>query len=75
VDVGEQVAEEARARAQALADRLVRRLLGRAGRGGRAEQRRVLAEVQGDAAGPPAERAGADPHDLAGGAQLVEPRR
>ena len=41
----------------------------------RAEQRDVLAEVQRHLAGAAAERARADPDDLAGRAQLVQPAR
>jgi len=59
-------------RAQALVE-LAARGLARAGR--RAQQGRVLTEVQGDAPGPRAQRTAADPHHLAGGAELVEPVR
>ena len=40
---------------------------------GRSEQRRVLTEVERHTARTAAERTGADPDDLAGGAQLIEP--
>ena len=42
-------------------------------RGRRAGEPHVLAEVEGDLAAASAERAGADPHELAAGAELVEP--
>ena len=48
--------------------------LARAAARGRAEHRGVLAEVERHPAGAPPERARADPHDLAGRAQLVHPR-
>ena len=75
-DVGQQVGEEARRRPAAARGRprgpaptarspALRR---------RADQRRVVAEVQRHAAGPAPERARADPHDLARRAQLVQPR-
>ncbi len=70
----EQVGEEAGAGAQPLADRLVGRLGRRlAAARRRPEQVDVLAEVQRHLAGAAPERAGADPHDLAGRAQLVQP--
>ena len=40
----------------------------------RAQQRQVLAEVQGDPAAVASQGAGADPDDLAGRAQLIHPR-
>ena len=72
----QQVGEEAGAARQALAQALVElavRVLARPGR--RAEQGRVLTEVQRDAPRPPAERAAADPDHLAAGAELVQPVR
>ena len=39
----------------------------------RTDRRRVIAEVERDAARAPSERAGADPHELTRGAQLVDP--
>ena len=43
--------------------------------GGGPSSGRVVTEVQRDAPGAPAQRAAADPHDLAAGAQLVQPVR
>ena len=77
--LGEQVGEEARRRAQALAQRLVDRLRRRLRRRSldvrRPDRRRVVAEVERHAARAAADRARADPDDLAGGRQLVEPGR
>ena len=79
LELGQQVAEEARPRAQALAQQRVlglrRRLAMPSGRrGGRAQQLGVLAEVERHAPRVAPERAGADPHDLAACAQRVQPR-
>ncbi len=74
--VDEQVGEEARAGGQPLAHRLVGRAVGNlAAVRRRPEQRQVLTEVQGHPAAVASQRAGADPHHLAGRAQLVHPRR
>ena len=43
--------------------------------GWHAQHRQVLAEVELNSTGVAADRAGADPDDLARGAQLVHPRR
>ena len=74
-DVGQQVGEEARAGGEPLADRVVGLALGRLLRRRRPEQPHVLAEVERHPAGAAAERARADPHELARGAQRVHPRR
>ena len=74
-DVDQQVGEERGAAAEPLAQLLVqwigRRLVGRPAR---AEQRDVVAEVERDTPRAP-ERAGAEPHDLTGGTELVHPGR
>ncbi len=79
VDLGQQVGEEAGALGQALAQQQVLGLLGRARRGAargaagrRAYRRGVVAEVEGHPARA-SERAGADPDQLAAGAEMVEP--
>ena len=81
--LGEQVAEEGRPFAQMRPQQLVLCAIGRSragagagarrgAAGGRSDRGGVLAEVQRDAPGAP-ERAGADPDDLAAGAERVEP--
>ena len=64
---GEQVEPELGALRQRAADRVVRLALRRRRAADAPEHRRVLAEIECDAVDP-----GADPDDLAGGAQLVE---
>ncbi|MET0818047.1 MAG: DEAD/DEAH box helicase [Solirubrobacteraceae bacterium] len=74
-DVGQEVGEEARAGLQALAHRQVDGLGGLlAAARRRPDQRRVVAEVERHAAGAASQGPGADPHDLAARAQLIEPR-
>ena len=79
LDVHQQVGEEARAGGESFADRGVLRQIGVAG--GRAAKLRrpelgqVLAEVQGDSPGAAPQRTRPDPHDLTGGAELIDPRR
>ena len=78
IELGEEVGEEARRAGEALAQRIVLGLVGRllaARRRRRADRLGVLAEVQGDAAAVAPQRARADPDDLPGRAQLVQPRR
>ena len=79
-DVGEQVGEEARGGEQAVAEEVVLGFRGRV-RATRtrsahpADRLGVVAEVQRDAAGRAAERAGSHPDDLARRAELIHPRR
>src|ERR1700686_242828 len=79
LQVREQVTEEARAGSEALAQGLVlggRRHIGRLGPrlGRRPEQRKVLAEVEGYGPTGAPQGAGAQPNELAAGAEGVEPR-
>ena len=78
VEVGEQVEPEVRPGGEALADRVVGVALGPLElhvRRRRPREADVLAEVEGDAAVVAPAGAGADPDDLAAGAELVEPGR
>ena len=72
----EQVGEEAGAAGQAFPQQVVGRALRAFVRGGRrAEQGRVVAEVQRDAPGAPAQGPRPHPRQLTVRAELVEPRR
>ena len=72
---GDQVVPEARPGGERLAQGVGHRSLGRGVGGRRAQQRRVLAEVDGHPSAADAAGARADPDDLAPRRQLVEPRR
>ena len=78
VELVHEVDPERWATTQELADRIVDLAVGRLDldvRRRRTGEPHVLAEVQGDLAAAAAQRAASDPHDLAAGAQLVEPGR